>query len=87
MPTSNIPGVELWIWLCCVSIYLALDKSRIEELRIAFATAAPTPMRAYQTEAKLRGKDYRSISLADIGKMAAAEANPRSSWRASRNLD
>jgi len=69
-----------------VSIYLALDKSRIEELRIAFATAAPTPMRAYQTEAKLRGKDYRSISLADIGKMAAAEANPRSSWRASREF-
>lgn len=38
------------------------------------------------TEAKLRGKDYRSISLADIGKMAAAEANPRSSWRASREF-
>jgi len=69
-----------------VAVYLALDKGRIEEIRIAFATAAPTPMRAYQTEAELRGKDCQAISLAELGKMAAAEANPRSSWRASREF-
>jgi len=69
-----------------VGIYLALDKGRIEDIRIAFATAAPTPMRAYQTEAELKGKDCETVSLAELGKMAAAEANPRSSWRASREF-
>lgn len=69
-----------------VSVYIALAKGRIEKVRIALSTAAPTPIRAYKTEEMLKGKDIGNISLEEIGKMAAAEANPRTSWRASREF-
>lgn len=69
-----------------VSIYLALDKEVIKEVRIALSTAAPTPILAYRAEEMLRGKETSAVSLEELGKTAASEANPRSSWRASREF-
>lgn len=65
-----------------VCVYLALDGNLLRDVRIALSTAAPTPIRAYQTEAMLRGKSTEDISMEEMGKQAAAEASPRSSWRA-----
>lgn len=69
-----------------VSIYLALEEGKISEVRIALATAAPTPIRIFGVEAMLQGQDAHALASAEISKLVALEANPRSSWRASREF-
>jgi CO/xanthine dehydrogenase FAD-binding subunit len=62
------------------------DQKTCREARISLATAAPTPMRAYQAEAVLKGQ---SLGTALFNQAAAAvlnEATPRSSWRASEEF-
>lgn len=70
---------------CAVVCRLAED-GQISWARIALGTAAPTPIRCKQAEG-LAAQQYLSKELlAEIGEQAAQEANPRSSWRASREF-
>jgi len=55
---------------------------KCEHVRIALTTAAPTPMRAKNAENYLLGKKPDDNVLKEAGKLASAEAKPRSSWRA-----
>jgi len=68
-----------------VAVCIELSNNMISECRIAFATAAPTPIRAYEAEDVLR---YKQLPLNDeiidkVASKAKACANPRSSRRAS----
>jgi len=40
---------------CAVSVRLAPDKKHLEDLRLAYGVAAPTPIRCFKTEAAVQG--------------------------------
>ncbi|MBI4286919.1 MAG: FAD binding domain-containing protein [Chloroflexi bacterium] len=65
---------------------VALDgKGACKDVRIALATAAPTPIRALRAEEVLRGKVIDDALLAEASAAAVEEARPRSSVRASES--
>ena len=70
---------------CCCLVRLSADKARVEDIRLAFGVAAPTPIRARGAEDGVRG-----LTVADaaekIGLLAQRDTNPRDSWRASREF-
>ncbi|MGI6081023.1 MAG: xanthine dehydrogenase subunit XdhB [Candidatus Avilachnospira sp.] len=72
---------------CVVRVKLSADKKCIEDARLAFGVAGPTPLRCLKAEAAVKGM---SVSDADIyeklATTALTEVNPRSSWRASKEF-
>ena len=78
-------ALEIATMGCCCLVKLAADKSTIDDIRLAFGVAAPTPMRATGAEDAVRG-----VSVAEavdkIGELAQAETHPRDSWRASKDF-
>lgn len=73
--------------LCGYSILLTLDaQDRIQTARVALTTSAPTPTRAAKSEAYLLKKKADEVDLAELGKISASDATPRSSWRSSAEL-
>jgi xanthine dehydrogenase FAD-binding subunit len=71
---------------CACLVKLTSDKKSVEEMRIAYGVAAPTPMRCHQTEAMVRGKQLEAALYEQVGKSVLTEVNPRSSWRASKEF-
>lgn len=72
---------------CAVRVKLSQDKTRIEDVRLGYGVAGPTPRRCFQAEAGLRGKSVDDEAAVEaFGKAALEEVNPRSSWRASREF-
>jgi carbon-monoxide dehydrogenase medium subunit len=59
------------------------DNGVCQEVTIALGAVAPTPLRATQTEQVLRGKKPTAALLADVGRSAAAEAQPIADVRCS----
>jgi len=70
---------------CAVHVKLDGSKTKIDELRLAFGVAAPTPIRCHKAEAVLKGRTV-SEALGEIGSLALLEVNPRTSWRASKEF-
>ena len=72
---------------CCVRVRLDEALTRIEEARIGYGVAAPTPIRCRKTEAALVGKSVEDTGIYElIGSGVLDEVNPRSSWRASKEF-
>lgn len=71
---------------CAVNIRLSEDKKAVEDLRLAFGVAAPTPIRCYKTEELARGRPVNRELFELIGGTAVTEVSPRTSWRASREF-
>lgn len=72
---------------CAVNLKLSPDKKRIEDYRLAYGVAAPTPIRCPKTEAGVIGIELSDSELfTDIEKGAESEVSPRSSWRASKEF-
>lgn len=72
---------------CAVHVKLSEDKKRIQDFRLGFGVAAPTPIRCYQTEKSVKGMDITNPDLYErIREGAVSEVTPRSSWRASREF-
>jgi xanthine dehydrogenase FAD-binding subunit len=69
---------------CAASVKLNGAKDVVEELRLAFGVAAPTPIRCPRAEETAVGKPLTEETLAAIGEEAMKEAQPRGSWRASK---
>lgn len=61
------------------------EGSAIEEVRLAFGVAAPTPMRARHTEQALTGKSFQEAQDA-VAELVRGEITPRTSWRASKEF-
>jgi carbon-monoxide dehydrogenase medium subunit len=66
-----------------LSITLGSSDGVCRDVRIALGAAAPTPMRAKQAEAVLRGKKVTNNLLKEAGEMASTEAEPLSDIYAS----
>lgn len=61
------------------------DASRVfRDVKIALASSAPVPMRAKNAEAVLRGRALAEDALEQAAIAVCDEANPRTSWRATR---
>lgn len=75
---------------CAVSVKLTVDSTKenpvIEDIRIAYGVAAPTPIRCKNTEALVKGKTINEELYDFIGKSVLEEVNPRTSWRASKEF-
>lgn len=71
---------------CAVNVKLNDAKDTIEDMRIAFGVAAPTPIRCHKTEALANGKKITDSLFETVGKTAVTEVNPRTSWRASKEF-
>jgi CO/xanthine dehydrogenase FAD-binding subunit len=71
-----------------VSAFVAWDEeSRVfRDVKIALASSAPVPMRAKKAEAVLRGRALAEDALEEAARAVCEEANPRSSWRATREF-
>ena len=79
-------AMEIATMGCAVYIKLSADKTSVEDVRIAFGVAAPTPMRCTTTEERVKGMALDQELLNAVGKGVLEEVNPRTSWRASREF-
>lgn len=72
---------------CSVLVKLNAAKDAIEDVKIAYGVAAPTPSRAYKAEEFAKGKKLDDKTLLDeFAKLALEEMKPRDSWRASKEF-
>lgn len=78
-------ALEIATMGCCCLVKLAADKSTIDDIRLAFGVAGPTPMRALNAEAAVRGLPVAEAAE-KIGELAQADTHPRDSWRASKEF-
>ncbi len=71
-----------------VSAFVTRDEGGrvFRDVKIALASSAPVPLRAKKAEAVLRGRAFAEEALEEAGSMACEEADPRSSWRATRDF-
>ena len=58
----------LAIAICNQAVYMETDGNKIEEIRIAMGSVAPTAVRAYQTEALLKGAEQASLENIEFRK-------------------
>ncbi|MZP30047.1 xanthine dehydrogenase FAD-binding subunit XdhB [Heliobacterium undosum] len=70
---------------CSVNCKVA-DGNILADVRLAFGVAAPTPIRCPEAEGAVKGKTFSPEVVEAFGNAAAAEINPRTSWRASREF-
>ncbi|MBF7084449.1 xanthine dehydrogenase family protein subunit M [Desulfallas sp. Bu1-1] len=59
-----------------VAVYIEMDSSLIKEIRIALGAVAPTPIRAYDAEAALKGRTPSETLIKDASHMAAEATSP-----------
>lgn len=72
---------------CSVLVKLNASKDAIEDVKIAYGVAAPTPSRAYKAEEFVKGKKLDDKNLLDgFAELALSEMKPRDSWRASKEF-
>ena len=72
---------------CSVLVKLNTDKTKIDDIKIAYGVANPTPMRAKTAEQYAIGKDINDKDLyIKFGEEALKDTNPRDSWRASKEF-
>jgi xanthine dehydrogenase FAD-binding subunit len=71
---------------CAVNIRVNPDKKTIDELRLAFGVAAPTPVRCHKAEELARGAVIGDELIEAIANAALGDTMPRTSWRASKEF-
>ncbi len=71
---------------CSANVKLSADKKTFDDVRIAYGVAAPVPVRAAAAEEFLRGKTVTEENILEFAKLTLNDVNPRTSWRASKEL-
>ncbi|MBR3288391.1 MAG: xanthine dehydrogenase FAD-binding subunit XdhB [Lachnospiraceae bacterium] len=71
---------------CSVLVKLNSSKDTIDDVKIAYGVAAPTPSRAPSAEAFAKGKKLTENFLEEFGEKALSDMKPRDSWRASKEF-
>ena len=66
------------------SVWMKENNGIIEDIRIAYGVAGPTPLRAASAEEFAKGKTINDETLNEIGKKCLESARARDSWRASK---
>jgi xanthine dehydrogenase FAD-binding subunit len=69
---------------CAVYCRFSGDLSRVEDVRLAYGVANPTPCRCPEAEKTVAGMEAGEEAFRALGRLALGEINPRDSWRASR---
>ena len=69
----------------CAAVCSVAD-GRLKELRLAYGTAAPVPIRCRLTEDKVRGRRISQQLLEDIAEDVPQDLKPRTSWRAAKDF-
>jgi len=69
---------------CSVACKINAGQEVLEDIRITFGVAAPTPLRCFKTEEELKGKSINDDLYQLIEDSVRTEINPRDSWRASK---
>lgn len=68
------------------SINVKMNGNVVEDIRIGFASGGPIPMRAYNTEKLIKGKEFNEALVKELGDSCKGEVNPHSSWDAQRDF-
>ena len=63
-----------------------LDEDVLQDLRLAYGTAAPVPIRCKVAEKKAHGRKISPELLADIAAAVVNDVAPRTSWRAEKEF-
>lgn len=63
-----------------------VENGQIADLRLAYAVAAPTPVRCPSAEAAGRGKPLSEQTLKAVAEAVEADVSPRTSWRANKDF-
>lgn len=71
---------------CACLIKLTKQKDVVEDMRLAYGVAAPTPIRCSMVEQQARGMKIGTDLYEMVGQGVLHEINPRSSWRASKEF-
>ena len=71
---------------CSANVKLSEDKKTFEDVRIAYGVAAPVPIRAKSAEEFIKGKAVTEENINEFAKVCLNDVNPRTSWRASKEL-
>lgn len=71
---------------CAVYCRFSEDLSIIEEVRLAYGVANPTPCRCPAAEKAVAGMKAGGEAFRKLGELALGEIKPRDSWRASRKF-
>ncbi len=66
------------------AVLIKEDSNIIEDLRICFGVAGPTPIRMRKAEEFGKNKEITEDILKEIGERCLLDANARDSWRASK---
>lgn len=69
---------------CTVMAKLNDAKDALEEVKIAYGVAAPTPVRCHKAEETLKGMKVSKETIDKVGELVLQEISPRDSWRASK---
>lgn len=69
---------------CSVVSKVNPENNCLEDVRITFGVAAPTPYRCRKAEEALRGRSISPKLYSDLDDLVREEINPRDSWRASK---
>ena len=71
---------------CSANVKLSQDKKHFVDVRVAYGVAAPCPVRAVSAEAVIKGRAVNVEHIDAFAKQALNDVNPRTSWRASKEL-
>lgn len=83
---STRNAMDISICNCSINVKLSEDKKCIEDVRAAYGAAGPVPLRAYNAEKLIKGKEVITDLVDEFAKAATDNLNPRSSWRAGREF-
>ena len=65
---------------------IKLNGGKIEDVRLAFTVAGPTPLRCYKTENLVRGASADQAMIGVAVDNVLQDLSPRDSWRASKDF-
>jgi xanthine dehydrogenase FAD-binding subunit len=71
---------------CGAAVQLNDDGATIDQLKLAFAVAAPTPIRCPRAEQAVQGKTFNDETLAILAQAVEHDVRPRTSWRAEKEF-
>jgi xanthine dehydrogenase FAD-binding subunit len=71
---------------CGAALKLAADNKTIEQLKLAFAVAAPTPIRCPNAEQAVQSLEINEETLAILAEAVEEDVRPRTSWRAEKEF-
>lgn len=63
-----------------------LDGNHLDDLRLSFGVAAPTPIRCESTEKAVKGQTISQTLIRDIENLVQNDVTPRTSWRATQEF-